>query len=154
MEWGNLLVVDDIKNKYTRPIFDEFTCRENSYDTLLLNNIYTIKCNNIYLSVSLYLQPIMYIQDLQSYKQFITMTEFKKHIGWTYREGTPIALKIIYETIQAFKQHISDNSSSSDIITLPLDSSVAIEARGNSDWQGTTTYPPYYRIVGVTYNRE
>lgn len=154
MDWGKVFVVDDIKSKYTRSIFDEFTCHENSYNTLLLNDIFTIKCGKLYLSVSLYLQPIMYIQDLQSHKQFITMTELKKHMGWIYREGTPISLQIIHDTIQAFKQHMSENPSFSDVITLPLECSAAIEARGNSDWQGATTYPPYYRVVGATYKRE
>lgn len=159
MDFGNVLIVDDIGNRLTKPIFDDFDGAwggQNHYDTMLFQDAYTIKCDNNQLNVSLYIvrmDPIDYMHKCSVARTFITMSELKKYLGGYIGgnlSGGKGAAVLKKETIQIFADYSKDHNVHAEAnITLPLDSRVAIEARGISNWQGRNRN--FYEVVAVKY---
>lgn len=157
MDLGNILIVDDIKNKNTRLIFDEFTAttpaNNRKYQTLVMRNAFSLKFNSVYFDVSLYLQPILFKIEIPHYSKVITMTKLKKHLGWTYRIGNMKSIPLVEEAANTLVHYANQLNFSQDInIELPFLNNVGLEARGSSNWQGAEEYSTFYRIIGAQYS--
>lgn len=151
MEYGNLMIVCNIQDKNTRPIFNEFLAND-TYDTLVFEDFFSVKYHGVHYKICLYIQPIANPADFCLHAHFTTMTKLKKIAGWTHYEGSWSPGSVVGETIQALSEylHVKTFPESGELV-IPIESKIAIEARGSSDWQAVNAVAAQYDIVAVKY---